>query len=660
MFKSLRARITGISILISSLALIMLSTAVFMVVRSDTLATIDSSTSLLARTYALNLSDWAQDKRQITHSLGLVIHEPDPSPFLKLAEAAGVDAAFFGKADDSIHILIPRPAGYKSTQRDWYKQAIEAGGPSMTPVYADTASGKLVVSFVEPVVEHGQTVAVLGADLELTSVVQLVDGIRPYNKSFAFLINKDSGNILAHPDSKYTLKPVSNLSPDLNIALLSGLADQNLHALLPIDGVQNMIYAANIPGTPWLLAVSVDYTEAMASLTKLSWLAMVITILGVLFAGLLMAWFVNRQLARLLMVRNALQEIASGDGDLTRRMDDSGQDELTAIAKAFNMFTDKISAVLLRIREASDSIRTAATEIASGSQDLASRTEQQASSLAETAAAMEQLTATVRQNSDSVQQANSLTDAAAQATGGGQSSVQALVATMSDINDKSKQVADILGVIDSIAFQTNILALNAAVEAARAGEQGRGFAVVASEVRALAQRSAGAAREIKTLIDTSVQTTALGNEQATHTGATMQEVVDGISRVTDIMNEINSANREQATGLEEINTAITQMDDVTHQNASLVEESAAAALSLQEQSHTLTHLVAAFRLPEPTMATQVSIKQPADNLPQPSTQAPKHVPTITPTPAKPIAPAALVAPKARAVAQAEDDDWTEF
>ncbi len=288
-----------------------------------------------------------------------------------------------------------------------------------------------------------------------------------------------------------------------------------------------------------------------------------------------------------------LNRIATGD--LAVPIELKAQDRASLLFAMRDM-RDRLAEIVSKVRGGSTSIASASSQITAGNLDLASRTEQQASSLAETAATTEQITATVRQNADNAQQANTLAASAAKTATDGGAIVAELVSTMSEINTKSQQVADIIGVIDSIAFQTNILALNAAVEAARAGEQGRGFAVVASEVRALAQRSAGAAKEIKGLIDTSVESTAKGNEQASRAGATMQDIVDSINRVTDIMGEISAASREQTTGIEEINAAVTQMDDVTRQNASLVEESAAAAASLQEQADTLVELVAFFRL----------------------------------------------------------------
>ena len=252
--------------------------------------------------------------------------------------------------------------------------------------------------------------------------------------------------------------------------------------------------------------------------------------------------------------------------------------------------------IVVRVKSGTDTIATASSEIAAGNLDLSSRTEQQASSLEETAASMEELTSTVRQNADNARQADSLARQASDVARKGGAVVSQVFETMNAINDSSRKIVDIITVIDSIAFQTNILALNAAVEAARAGEQGRGFAVVATEVRHLAQRSAAAAKEIKTLIGDSVDKVQSGAKLVDQAGTTMGEIVVSISRVTDVMAEIRAASAEQTSGIEQINQAIAEMDNVTQQNAALVEQAAAAAESLQDQTANLSQVVAAFHL----------------------------------------------------------------
>ena len=334
---------------------------------------------------------------------------------------------------------------------------------------------------------------------------------------------------------------------------------------------------------------------------RMGMLILSIAALLALIVSPIFAWRVTRSVTHPLRRAVDLAESVARR-DLSQHIQADGKDEVGQLLRALETMTQQLHDTVGEVRTGADSIASAASQISAGNLDLSSRTEQQASSLAQTAATMEEITATVRQNADNAQQANTLAAAAARTAGNGGALVAELVGTMGEINSKSQQVADIIGVIDSIAFQTNILALNAAVEAARAGEQGRGFAVVAAEVRALAQRSAGAAKEIKGLIDTSVEAAAKGNEQAAHAGDTMQEIVDSINRVTDIMGEISAANREQTTGIEEINSAITQMDDVTRQNASLVEESATAAASLREQAETLARLVGTFNLGDPADA----------------------------------------------------------
>ena len=301
--------------------------------------------------------------------------------------------------------------------------------------------------------------------------------------------------------------------------------------------------------------------------------------------------FVARPLEEAVEVANAVAM-----GDLTRHIEVKSSDETGQLLQALKNMNDSLTGIVTEVRGTTDSIITSSHEIAQGNADLSQRTEEQASNLEETASSMEELTSTVRQNAENARQANQLaTNASDIAIKGGQV-VGDVVHTMASISDSSKKIVDIISVIDGIAFQTNILALNAAVEAARAGEQGRGFAVVANEVRNLAQRSAAAAKEIKALIDDSVNKVDAGTRQVDQAGATMTEIVTAVKRVTDIMAEIAAASTEQSAGIEQVNQAITQMDEMTQQNAALVEEAAAAAEAMEEQGNDLYEAVGFFRV----------------------------------------------------------------
>jgi methyl-accepting chemotaxis protein len=286
------------------------------------------------------------------------------------------------------------------------------------------------------------------------------------------------------------------------------------------------------------------------------------------------------------------------EGDLGQPIEVGANNEIGQLIRALRDMDASLVRIVRDVRAATDTIDSASGQIASGNQELSSRTEQQASSLEETAASMEQLTSTVRQNGENARQANQMALSAAEVAGKGGAVVSQVVSTMGSINESARKIVDIIGVIDGIAFQTNILALNAAVEAARAGEQGRGFAVVASEVRNLAQRSAGAAKEIKSLIDDSVEKVELGAKLVDQAGTTMGEIVSSVRRVTDIMNEITAASVEQSAGIDHVNNAITQMDGATQQNAALVEEAAASAEALEQQAKSLVQLVSIFKLSE--------------------------------------------------------------
>ena len=328
----------------------------------------------------------------------------------------------------------------------------------------------------------------------------------------------------------------------------------------------------------------------------------------------MLAILLTRNITRPLVEAVAVaQRVAQGDlsSDIVVR----SQDETGQLMAALRDMNTALVGIVGEVRGGTDTIATASAQIAVGTMDLSSRTEQQASSLEETASSMEELTAAVKQNADNALAARSLASAASAVAVKGGAVVSEVVQTMGSINDSSRKIADIIGVIDGIAFQTNILALNAAVEAARAGEQGRGFAVVATEVRNLAQRSASAAKEIKGLIDDSVEKVGAGSKLVDQAGTTMQDVVDSVQRLSAIIGEITDASEEQRLGIEQVNEAISQMDQVTQQNAALVEEAAAAANAMQDQAAQLSHAVQVFRLKDAPPATQTGAARLAGHRP---------------------------------------------
>jgi methyl-accepting chemotaxis protein len=416
-----------------------------------------------------------------------------------------------------------------------------------------------------------------------------------------------------------------NQTPDLSYALLTASNEFS-------ESVY--VHAAVLKATS-----SATYQSAFRAITGI--------LIFTFAASILLAFFISRSISKPLQVASQVADRVAG-GDLTVDIASTSKDETGQLMHALKVMNDGLLKVVQQIRQGSDTINTAAGEIAAGNMDLSSRTEEQASSLEETASAMEELTSTVKQNADNAKQANQLAASASQIAISGGHVVDKVVHTMNDINESSKKIVDIITVIDGIAFQTNILALNAAVEAARAGEQGRGFAVVASEVRSLAQRSASAAKEIKELIDDSVSKVGTGSKLVEEAGTTMHDVVESIRRVTDIVAEISAASQEQSTGIEEINRAITQMDETTQQNAALVEQATAATQSLQIQANQLGVAVNSFKI-DPSQIAQVaktitkSVHKPAvpRQLAQQSTK-----PTIPTT--KPAA------------ALTKDNDWEEF
>jgi methyl-accepting chemotaxis protein-2 (aspartate sensor receptor) len=471
-----------------------------------------------------------------------------------------------------------------------------------------TLFGKQYMTQYDPIKDDaGKVIGVLFVGVNITEDInalkERIRAIKLGQSGYFFVLDakagKDLGKVLLHPDQEGSnLLDLKDAGGKSFIKDALGQKEGLMRVQLAEKGQaprEVLLTYKQYPAWNWAVfgRVYTDQTEgeivAMRNHYAIAGVLIVLLIAGILY------WIVKR------MISVPLQQsigIAAqlGAGDLTVDSHTDREDDIGQLMRSIDNIGRGLASVVGNVRHASETINTAAREIAVGNADLSSRTEQQASSLEETASSMEELTSTVRQNADNAQQANQLVATASGVAVRGGEVVGQVVHTMESIKASSRKVVDIIGVIDSIAFQTNILALNAAVEAARAGEQGRGFAVVATEVRSLAQRSAAAAKEIKALIGDSVARIDSGGALVDQAGKTMQEIVSSVRHVADIMGEITAASHEQRTGIEEVNRAVTQMDQVTQQNAALVEEAAAAAESLQDQATQLVQAVSVFKL----------------------------------------------------------------
>ena len=528
----------------------------------------------------------------------------------------------------------------------WFFSMLDENKQHTINLDRDPASGSFMLFLNARGQTAGGKAVIAGMGLSVDTMAETIRSYKVGQTGHVYLVRAD-GSLLIHrdpalADGKHQLKNLPGFNEALSKTLLTG--HKYTYASYSAPAGKQFVAASFVPELNLYVMAEVPEAEVLGNVTRSALIAALIA--GLVGGGIALCiiYVISRAIAApVARAADMLSEIASGNGDLSRRMPVESEDEVGALAAAFNRFVASLNVTIREVRDSTGSIASASSQIASGNLDLSARTEAQASSLEETAAAMEELTSTVKQNADNARQANQLVVSASSHAVKGGEVVGQVVQTMGAITESSRKIADIIGVIDGIAFQTNILALNAAVEAARAGEQGRGFAVVATEVRNLAQRSAAAAKEIKDLIIDSGSKVEAGSKLVDSAGATMQDIVVSVQRVADLMGEIASASQEQSQGIAQVNATVTQMDDATQQNAALVEEAAAAAQSLQDQAGKLAQVVSVFKLEETGHA------------------APPQQPARKPTLAKPSRPVMVKAaiPAARPKAPASDA-WEEF
>ncbi|NDI85848.1 methyl-accepting chemotaxis protein [Undibacterium crateris] len=605
--KSLKSRLIFAIASLITICTVILTIGSYIRMKSQIEAGLANEVRGVAAGYDAILGNWIQVNTSMVASLANAVgNGADLTTSLTMTRTGGSFlSVYLGTPDKTFtnNPPNPPPAGYDPTVRPWYKAAMEAKKPIVTSAYMGVNPPGLMISFAAPV--KGGEAGVVAADVFLTKIVEQILNIKLAGDGYAFLLDK-SGQVLAHADQTKVLKPAKEIAAELALENLSGLAGKKELIQSSVAGKASFIYLQQINGSDLYLALVVDKQKALASLDQLLMISAVVLLILLAIVLPVTTWLVGHMLSGLQRVRDAMLAIAAGGGDLTRKIEVEGEDEVAQTADAFNNFMDQLRVMVVDVRKATDSITVGATEIATGNMDLSGRTEQQASSLEQTAASMEELTEAVRNNAENAREANRMAvNASDVATQGGEV-VNKVVTTMQGISDSSRKIVDIISVIEGIAFQTNILALNAAVEAARAGEQGRGFAVVASEVRTLAQRSAAAAQEIKSLIEDSVSKVNEGSELVDKAGASMTRIVSAVDQVAAIINEITSASAEQSDGIQQVNQALAHMDEATQQNAALVEQAAAAAGSLEEQANLLKVAMSAFRMEHNAPATRVS------------------------------------------------------
>lgn len=600
MLSTLRIRILLAALMAITLALVINGIASYTTVKHHNNQQITSNLVAVIKGNTQAINEWFNARYMMLSSMEDAVNSDDPLTALRqLAASGNFMSSYIAYPSTSDAIFSDGwqpPSDYDPRQRPWYQGANEAQDTVITAPYVDAQSGGLIVTFARPFYRNGQLAAVIGADIAITDVIEIVSGIAPTASSFGFLTT-DDGTLVAHPDAQLTLEASTRLSDDLTYTRLNQITQADEPQALSLQDSDKLLMGSRVGGdSGWQLVVAMDEDEATAGLRAIATTSIVTLLVVAAITAVLFGLLLTLLLRRLLVARDAMNNIASGEGDLTRRLPEEGNDEVTQIAKAFNRFVGKMEAVLIDVRTSSESVHHAANEIAMGGQDLSRRTDNAAASLQQTSASIEEITSTVQHTAASAKEANKLSQTASEVAREGGQVMENVVTTMEDITNASDKIGDIVTLMNSISFQTNLLALNASVEAARAGEHGRGFAVVADEVRKLAGRSSDAANDIQKLVEDSQSKVNNGTTLVRNAGSTMQEIVAHITRVTDVLEEINAATSEQSEGINQVNIAVAELDRMTQENAAMVEESTTAAEQLKEQADHLASTVGAFTL----------------------------------------------------------------
>ena len=537
MLATLRFRILLAALIAIVLALVINGIASYSTVKHHNAQQVAQNLEAIIRGNTQALEEWVASRSTMLNGMEEAISSNDPRIALRQLTTSGdFMATYLSLADSGETIFFngwEPPADFDPRERPWYQAAAAAQDTIVTAPYVDAQSGDLVVTFARPFYQNNQLQAVVGADVNIRDMVAIVQDISPTPSSFGFLTTGD-GSLIAHPNSELALEPTTVLSDELNAAYIEQLANTKQPQQMQLEGSSKLLLSRPVGGnSDWQLVVALDEAEATAGLRAIATTSIVTLLIVAAITAVVFGLLLSLLLRRLLGVRNAMDNIASGEGDLTQRLPEEGNDEVTQIARAFNRFVGKMEEVLIEVRTSSEAVHHAANEIAMGGQDLSRRTDNAASSLQQTSASVEQITSTVAHTAASAQEANQLSHAASEVAKNGGQVVSNVVTTMEDISQASNKIGEIVTLMNSIAFQTNLLALNASVEAARAGEHGRGFAVVADEVRKLAGRSSDAASDIQKLIEDSQSRVNNGTSLVREAGSTMHDIVEHITRVRD-------------------------------------------------------------------------------------------------------------------------------